>query len=139
MKCGYNEWDALESKVVSQLKMLKQLRAAIEPLQVPPFSFELEGFPSMPRLIVHQLDDLTAARAFLRQAFGTWEDKLSLRWYSGGKTLTSWRSTSGSPLALWLVCNPEDYPEALQGEYCRWEPVVIPETTSLTFTCGLHE
>ena len=115
----YETWAELAERRKTHAEIEDRLHAAFGPLPEPAFRYELTISPCNSRLIIFDIEDLTAARALLRAAFGSWHDKLEQRFYSGA-AITVWESTEGWPCALWFQCKVEDYPESLKSDKCKW-------------------
>jgi len=118
----YNRtWDEEIAYAEQTLDRLRAQRAIFENV-VPPLELKCHlVVGNTPRLTVYRFEDLHAARALLREAMGSWEDKLHQRWYSCGRTITSWRNPATN-IGLWLECSVAEYPPELQSEHCRWIP-----------------
>jgi hypothetical protein len=115
----YDTWDEQAERRRKGNEEEERMRAAFEPLDEPEFKHTLIVAPGSTRLVIFDIDDLTAARALLRSAFGSWNDRLDKRFYSGC-AITVWKSTNGHPCAIWFECKIEDYPESLKSDKCKW-------------------
>ena len=115
----YETWDEQGERRRKRNEEEERMRAAFEPLDEPEFKHDLIVVPGSTRLVIFDIDDLTAARALLRSAFGSWNDTLSQRFYSAA-AFTVWRSAEGWPCELWFQCKIEDYPESLKSDNCKW-------------------
>ena len=120
MNPGFGTWDQEIAYAERTLDHLRAQRDIFEGVVLPPDLKCRLIVGNMPRLVVYRFEDLHAARALLREAMGSWEDKLDHRWYSCGRTITSWRNPNTN-LELWLECPVEEYPAELQSDHCRWE------------------
>ena len=114
-------WDKEIELAEQTLDHLRRQRAIFENIVPPPDLKHKLIVGNMPRLTVYRFEDLHAARALLREAMGSWEDKLDHRWYACGRTMTSWRNPNTN-VELWLECPVEEYPAELQSEHCQWKP-----------------
>ena len=114
-----------------ELEMMKAQRTLFTEKQPDfPCSF-VPG--TMPRLVIEDLSFLFKARAFLRSSLGTWTDKLQSRFYSTGRTITTWKNPTLN-IEIWLECPIEEYPDPLKKASCGW---LHTNTTDYVYTCQL--
>ena len=73
------------------------------------------------------IEDITEIRATLRDALGSWNDKLKMTWPCAGTIMTEWTSVEW-PVALWLKSMPETFPTSLLKDGCRLEKSVSVDT-----------
>ena len=118
---NYDTWDEQAERRRKGNEEEERMRTAFEPLDEPEFRHALVVIPGSTRLVIFDIDDLTAARALLRSAFGSWNDRLDKRFY---------------PCAIWFECKVEDYPESLKSDKCKWIES-DNERADYTFACAV--
>ena len=75
---------------------------------------------NIPRFIIANINQLTAARKALKVMLGPCKYDFKQSFFSCGDTHTIWES-NGQKIELWFSCKLEDFPESLKGENCNWE------------------
>lgn len=83
--------------------------------------FKSESLYDSPRIVVHNIAELHAARTFLRVvALGSWEDEYKYAFYSCGRAIAVFNSDNYPNISIWLECRPEDFPPELLNKGCEW-------------------
>lgn len=131
----YLGWNNLLERINEEMKETLKLRGALGPYE-PSFKCELV-VGTVSRLVIYSLSDLHNARSLLRHAFGGWQDKLTGRFFSLGKTITTWENEREG-LAIWLEVKPQDYPQALMKDGCKWVPVGDWRGKEYRFVCSVE-
>jgi hypothetical protein len=107
------------------------LEANEEILSSCPFLITYSGKNT--RIIIHNLNDLTAARRFMKKMFGTSKFEYNHSFYSGC-TISTFHAKDVD-WEIWLECSVEDFPSELKkNDNCKW---VETEAKDYYMVCDL--
>ena len=80
------------------------------------------------RMEVKQFSHVHTARIMLREALGSWQDKMSNQFISQGIFYTTWRSKDNElPIEIWYGCPQDNIDKELQKPNCKVVEQTIKE------------
>jgi hypothetical protein len=108
-------------KVEKDLALLKAQSEVLSGRDAPDFRHDVV-LGGQARFVIYDISDLHAAREYLREVLGEWNDTLGTIWYACGRPLVSWENTDPDCCigAIWLETSIESFPAALKGPNCKW-------------------
>lgn len=119
MKPGiYCSWEDEIGKIEKELSTTKEQRRLFENIE-PNFRCDFVA-GTYPRLTIYNIDDLTGARALMREVFGSWRDAIKMKFFSCGSAYTVWRNPENG-YEIWLTCSVEE--DTVITNNCQWRPV----------------
>lgn len=132
------QWNMMLAEAQDSLDRLKEVTTKLTGGQGD-FPFRLVFDSTMPRIMVHSLEDLHEFRRMAKAAFGEYEDKIETVWNSDGYMLASFSSPQLLPLQVWLCMPVEVFPvEKITGKKgCRIEKHTCTDT-SYYVACDLE-
>lgn len=118
------------TKEIEGLKSLLEVAKAIE-------TKDINMFTSSGRLIVSAdgKDGLRKARKYLREALGTWTDKIVQIWHSYGEQMQVAYRSKTMPVEIWVCYKFEEVP---LKKGCTIKKSVTKET-GYTVVCGIDK
>lgn len=126
-------WDKLIDDINKDMEEALRIKKALSGYE-PSFKCELVVSSKTSRLVIYSLNDLNNARSLLREAFGHWEDRLSNRFFSQGITITTWEDKR-LRFQIWLEIPPQEYPQQLLKDGCRWKEVDDMQGSEYRLVC----
>jgi hypothetical protein len=85
------------------------------------------------RLVIYDLNDLTAARRFMKKACGSWSDAFHHVFSSYERAIATWKNND-CPIQIWLETSIDNFPDNLLKDGCKWTKT---EETQYRITCDL--
>ena len=135
--------NAIDQQIIYLDTQVDRLQKAIDLIQAWKHSEDCPGhlFVGVDGAInirIKDMYELHEARRFLRNEYGSWEDKLKLIWGSGGEAHAEWAEKGGNMvIEIWMSCKPEDFPEELhRTDKCGFKRVSHSE---LSYVCEKEE
>jgi hypothetical protein len=126
---NYN-FDEDIQRIEAKAEEARQAKNTFSNMPDPGFTYRF--IPEHHRLDIYSLDDLTAARHWLRMAFGRWHDKYEHSFFGGLDLYSIWRGDNG--WSIWLCSSVENIPTEIIKDTCQ---VVVKNKIEYELVCQL--
>ena len=134
-----NERDQLLIYIDTRIDKLQKVEDLLKGLKHPedcPGYVSINFWDGEILIVTRNMEQLHEIRKYLRKEFGTWEDKISMIWYSLGANASWYGTTNGTRIGIRLACSIEEFPEELKRDGCGFKKTSHSE---MSYVCEKEE